>query len=234
MKTFFDLMQDAQQSALRAFGSGEFGLSADQQTKALQALMPAFWLGLKKNAADPFGVAAFWQQAAGGQYRSYFDNPLSAITPAGIADGNKLVETMFGSPEVARAVSLQVEAASGIAQDVVRRMMPVYANIVMGGLQRQAEGFENPFVKFMQTMAQQAQPAKAEAQKRPDLPFVTMMEAFLGKEPEKAPEPEEPITQEEVIDRLFDAGRSMQDSYWKSMERIFDQFGGEKKNKGES
>jgi hypothetical protein len=142
-----------------------------------------------------------------------------------MADGNKLVEAMFGSPEVSRAVALQVEAATGIAQDVVRRMMPVYANVMMGGLQRQTESFGNPFAKFMQDLTQ----PKAEPKKRPDLPFVAMMEAFLGKEPEKEPEPDAPMTQEEVIDRMFDAGRSMQDNYWKSMERIFDQFGGEKK-----
>lgn len=224
MKTFFDLIQDAQRNALGAFGSGDFGLTADQQAKALEAMTPAFWLGLRKNVADPFGVAAFWQQLAGGQYKAYFDNPLSAATPSGIAEGTKLIETMFGSPEMARTVALQVEAASGIAQDVVRRMMPVYANILMGSLQRQSEGIENPFLKFMQAMTPSA---KAET-KRPDLPFVAMMEAFLGKEPEKAAEPEGPVTQEEVIDRLFDAGRAMQNSYWASMERLFDQKGEKK------
>ncbi len=222
MKTFFDLMQDAQQNAMKAFGTSDlFGVPADQQARAFQAMMPAFWLGLKKNTADPFGVTAFWQQLASGQYGSYFDNPLLAATPNGLAEGTKLLESMFGSPEVSRAVALQVEAATGITQDVVRRMMPVYANIMMGGLQKQSESFGNPFLKMMQEMTQ----PKAEPKKRPDLPFVTMMEAFLGKEPEKAPEPEEPMTQEEVIDRLFDAGRAMQDNYWKSMERVFSQFG---------
>ena len=38
------------------------------------------------------------------------------------------------------------------------------------------------------------------------------------------------MTNEEVIDRLFDANRSMQDAYWKSMQRIFDQFSPEKKD----
>ncbi|MCX5512528.1 hypothetical protein C3941_04475 [Kaistia algarum] len=227
MTNFFDMMQDAQRNAMAALASSNFGLPADQQAKALEAMTPAFWLGLKKNTSDPFGVTAFWQQLAGGQYKSYFENPLSAVTPSGMADGNKLVEAMFGSPEVSRAVALQVEAATGIAQDVVRRMMPVYANVMMGGLQRQSESFGNPFTKFMQEMTQ----PKASAPKPADFPFVTMMEAFLGKEPEKAPEPkpDEPMSQEEVIDRMFDAGRSMQDNYWKSMERIFDQFGGGKK-----
>lgn len=225
MKTFYDLMREAQQSAFGAVMQKEFGLNAEQQAKAVEAMMPAFWLGMRKNAADPFGVAAFWQALASGPYRSYFDNPFAALTPKAIDDGNGMLERLFGSPEIARAVSLQVEAATGIAQDVVRRMMPVVANMMMGGLQRQAETVQNPFLRFMQDMTASSQPKPP---KQPDLPFVALMNAFLGKapEPEKPPEPEpdEPMTNEEVIDRLFDANRSMQDSYWKSIERIFDQF----------
>lgn len=224
MKTFYDLMQEAQQTAMSSLMAKEFGLSTDQQARAFEALMPAFWLGMRRNAADPFGVAQFWQSLGSGRHKSYFDNPFAAMTPSALAEGNGLLDKMFGSPEVSKAVALQVEAATGIAQDVVRRMMPVMANMMVGGMQRQTEGFENPFLRFMQDMTQ----PKPEPKKHPDLPFVALMESFLGKE--KEPEPA-PITNEEVIDRLFDASRSMQDSYWKSMERIFDQMSeGEKKD----
>ena len=237
MKTFFDMMREAQQSAFGAMMQKEFGLSAEQQAKAVEAMMPAFWLGLRKNAADPFGVAAFWQSVGTGPYRSYFDNPFAAMTPKAMDDGNGVLDKLFGSPDIARAVSLQVEAATGIAQDVVRRMMPVVANMMMGGLQRQSELAANPFLRFMQDFGQKdfGQPPREKPQaKTPDLPFVAMMNAFLGKpaEAEKEPEPEAdgPMTNEEVIDRLFYANRSMQDAYWKSMQRIFDQFSPEKKD----
>jgi hypothetical protein len=220
MKTFYDLMQEAQQNSMSSLMAKEFGLTADQQAKAFEALMPAFWLGMRRNAADPFGVAAFWQSLGGGQYKSYFDNPFSAMTPSALAQGNGVIEKMFGSPEVAKAVALQVEAATGITQDVVRRMMPVMANMMMGGLQRQTEGYENPFLRFMQDMGGAPKP-----QKRPDLPFVALMESFLGKAKEPEPEPG-PMSNEEVIDRLFDASRSMQENYRKSMEQIFEQFSG--------
>lgn len=229
MKTFYDLMLEAQQGAFAATMAKEFGLSSDQQAKAFEAMMPAFWLGMRRSAADPFGVAAFWQQVGAGQFKSYFDNPLAAMTPGARAEGDGIVERMFGSPEVAKAVALQVEATTGIAQDVVRRMMPVMANMMMGGLQRQTETYDNPFLAMMREMTGGARPKPA-AQKRPDLPFVTLMESFLGKE-EKKPEPEfGPMTNEEVIDRLFDAGKTMQDNYRKSMEMIFDRFSPAKKD----
>ncbi len=230
MKTFYDLMREAQQSPFGTAMQKEFGLSAEQQAKAVEAMMPAFWLGMRKNAADPFGVAAFWQALGSGPYQSYFENPFAAMSPRAVDDGNGMLDKLFGSPEISRAVSLQVEAATGITQDVVRRMMPVVANMMMGGLQRQTEQVQNPFLRFMQDMTQ---PAKPKVEKQPDLPFVVLMNAFLGKtaEPEKAPEPaaDAPASNEEVIDRLFDANRSMTDAYWKSMERIFDQFSPEKK-----
>jgi hypothetical protein len=214
MKTFFDLMREAQQNAMASPLAKEFGLSAEEQARAFAALAPAFWLGLRNSTADPFGVAAFWQQFAAGQYKPYFDNPFAAMTPKGQADGNRVLETLFGSPQIARAVALQVEAATGIAQDVVKRMMPVMANMMMGGLQRQAEEFENPFLRFFRDMTEGKKDRKAA-----EMPFAALMESFLGKEPE--PEPG-PMSQEEVIDRLFDAGRSLQASYWKSMQSLFD------------
>ncbi|BCP52452.1 hypothetical protein K32_10690 [Kaistia sp. 32K] len=225
MKTIYDLMLEAQQGAFASAMAKEFGLSFEQQSKAFEAMMPAFWQGMRRSAADPFGVAAFWQQVGSGQYRSYFDNPLAAMTPSARAEGDGMLERMFGSPEVAKAVALQVEASTGIAQDVVRRMMPVMANMMMGGVQRQTETYDNPFLAMMREMTGAASKPKPRPEKRPDLPFVTLMESFLGKEKEPEPEPG-PMTNEEVIDRLFDAGKSMQDSYRKSMELIFDRFAG--------
>ena len=103
---------------------------------------------------------------------------------------------------------------------------------MMGGLQRQSELAANPFLGFMQNFGQP--PREKPQAKTPDLPFVAMMNAFLGKpaeaEKEPEPEPDGQMPNEEVIDRLFDANRSMQDAYWKSMQRIFDQFSPEKKD----
>lgn len=223
MKTFYDLMLEAQQGAFAANMAKEFGLSSDQQSKAFEAMMPAFWLGMRRSAADPFGLAAFWQQVGGGQFQSYFDNPLAAMTPQARANGEGIVERMFGSPEVAKAVALQVEATTGIAQDIIRRMMPVMANMMMGGLQRQTETYDNPFLAMMREMTGGGAKPKPAAQQRPDLPFVTLMESFLGKEKQPEPEPG-PMSNEEVIDRLFDSGKSMQENYRRSMEMIFDRF----------
>ncbi|WP_029075852.1 DUF937 domain-containing protein [Kaistia adipata] len=220
MKTIYDVMLEAQKGAFAQAMTKEFGLSFDQQAKAFEAMMPAFWQGMRRSAADPFGVAAFWQQVGAGQYGAYFDNPLAALTPSARSEAEEMLEKLFGSPEIARAVALQVEAATGIAQDVVRRMMPVMANLMMGGVERQTERYDNPFLAMMREMTAQPKPRQ---EKRPDLPFVTLMESFLGKEREPEPEPG-PMTNEEVIDRLFDAGRGMQESYRKSMEQIFDRF----------
>jgi hypothetical protein len=217
MKTFYELMQDAQQNALQAM-TKEFGITPSQQASAFEAMMPAFWLGLRRNASDPFGVAAFWQQLATQNFRPYFENPFAALAPSAQKEGEAVLARLFGSPELARAVALQVEAATGVAQDVVKRMMPVMANMMMGGLQ-QAATDANPFLRFFEA----AKGTKKTDEARPDLPFVAMMETFLGKE--KKPEQDfGPMTSEEVIDRMFDAGRSMQDTYRKSMESLFEQF----------
>ena len=47
---------------------------------------------------------------------------------------------IFGSKEVSRAIAQQAELATGIAQDIYKRMMPVVASVLMGGLFNQAAG----------------------------------------------------------------------------------------------
>ncbi|MDA4632988.1 DUF937 domain-containing protein, partial [Escherichia coli] len=82
--------------------SRQFQLSQQQTIAAIEALMPAFSQGLQRNTADPMGVGAFIQSLSSGQHVNYFDNPQAAFNPAGIADGNAILNNLFGSKELSR------------------------------------------------------------------------------------------------------------------------------------
>ncbi|MBB5752161.1 DUF937 domain-containing protein [Prosthecomicrobium pneumaticum] len=223
MKTVYDWMRDAQEGALKAMSGERLGLSAGDATRAFEALMPAFWLGMRRSAADPFGYRAFWESLGAGRYLSYFDNPMAAFQASAFAEGEAALERLFGSKDLARAVARQAETMTGIGQDAIQRMMAGMANVMMGGLEkaRPAPTFGNPFLAWFDAM-------RPEGDRRPagggPTPFSRLMESWLGLPPEPEPEPEEPMSEEEVVDRLFDAGRSMQQSYVKSMETLFDRF----------
>jgi hypothetical protein len=126
---------DAMQTMAR-----QFGLSQQQAMSAVEALMPAFSVGLKRNAADPMGMGAFMQALGTGNHANYFDNVSKAFDPAGIQDGNGILGHLFGSKDVSRAVAQQAAAATGIGSEILKQMLPALASMVMGGLAKQTMG----------------------------------------------------------------------------------------------
>jgi hypothetical protein len=126
---------DAMQTMAR-----QFGLSQQQAMSAVEALMPAFSVGLKRNAADPMGMGAFMQALGTGNHANYFDNVSKAFDPAGIADGNGILGHLFGSKDVSRAVAQQAAAATGIGSEILKQMLPALASMIMGGLAKQTMG----------------------------------------------------------------------------------------------
>ena len=118
----------------------QFNLSQQQAQLAMEALMPAFSQGLKRNASDPYGVSAFLQALSTGQHARYYEDASRAFTPEGMAEGNGILGHLFGSKELSRAVAAQAAQATGIQQDILKQMLPALASMIMGGLFKQSTG----------------------------------------------------------------------------------------------
>ena len=116
----------------------QYNLSQQQAQLAMEALMPAFSQGLKRNASDPYGVAGFLQALSTGQHARYYEDASRAFSPEGMAEGNGILGHLFGSKELSRAVAAQAAQATGIGQQVLQQMLPVIASMVMGGLFKQS------------------------------------------------------------------------------------------------
>lgn len=144
MNPLFDMlnqMQKAQgQSSLAEQMAGQFGVQQAQAQKAIEALMPAFAQGFRRNVSSPQGFAEMMQALASGNHSRYMQNPMEAFSPAGMADGNAILGHLFGNKEVSRAVAKQAEAASGLSQTILKQMLPALAPMLMGGLFQQMMG----------------------------------------------------------------------------------------------
>jgi len=139
----FDIMSQAQGgNAFKALAR-QYGLSEDQAQSAVQAMMPAFATGLKRNTQAPDGMAGFLRALSGGQHADYFDDPGQAVSGSGIADGNAILGHLFGNKEVSRAVASQAQAATGIGESVLKQMLPAIAAMVMGGLSKQSRSSQS-------------------------------------------------------------------------------------------
>ncbi|MEO9612209.1 MAG: DUF937 domain-containing protein [Nitratireductor sp.] len=140
MLPLYDMIANAQNGQAMDLLARQFNLSQQQTQLALEALLPAFSQGLKRNAADPYGVGAFLSALSSGRHAPYFDDAANAFSAQGVADGNGILGHLFGSKELSRAVAAQAAEATGLGQDVLRQMLPVIAAMVMGGLFKQSTG----------------------------------------------------------------------------------------------
>jgi hypothetical protein len=112
--------------------------------------MPAFSLGLKYNAHDPYGFTRFLDALSSGRHAAYYDNPSEALGGGGIEEGNAILGHLFGSKELSRAIAAQAAQATGISQSIMKSMLPTLAPMIMGGLFKQlseaSTGAANPML----------------------------------------------------------------------------------------
>ena len=116
MLPLFDMLANAQNGNGMEALARQFGLSQQQTQSAIEALMPAFSQGLRRNASDPYGLGSFLQAMATGQHAKYFDDASRAFSSQGVDEGNGILGHLFGSKEVSRAVAAQAAQATGLGR----------------------------------------------------------------------------------------------------------------------
>ena len=118
----------------------ELGVDESQAANGADALMAAILGGLKKQAqAQPSGVeglGGLLGQLGGG---GLLDNVLSP-EPTDVNRGNDLLGQIFGSKDVSRTVAQNASAQSGLAPDLLKKMLPMVAMLVAGYMAKQGGG----------------------------------------------------------------------------------------------
>ena len=107
MLPLFDMISQAQGGRGMELLARQFNLSQQQAQLAVEALLPAFSQGLKRNAADPYGLGSFMTALASGNHAKYFEDATKAFSPQGVDEGNGILGHLFGSKELSRAVAAQ-------------------------------------------------------------------------------------------------------------------------------
>ena len=165
MTSLFDMLAQSQNGNGMEALARQFGLSQQQAQSAVEALLPAFSQGLRRNTADPYGLGAFMTAMASGQHAKYFEDATRAFSPQGVDEGNGILGHLFGSKDLSRAIASQAAQATGLSQQVLQQMLPAIASMVMGGLfkqttnQMQAAGGlsgGNPLGDIIEQMMRQA------------------------------------------------------------------------------
>lgn len=124
-------------SAVRQLGS-QLGLSESQTASALSALVPALSAGLRQNAQSSDGLSGLIAALSRGNHQRYVTDPSTLADTATVADGNGILGHILGSKDASRSVAAQASAKTGLGADVLKRMLPLVATLVMGAMSQRA------------------------------------------------------------------------------------------------
>jgi hypothetical protein len=134
MMNLFEIMQQAQGGNAMQNLSRQFGLSADQAQSAVEAVLPAFQMGLERQTQNAELFGNFVQQLASGQHAQFVDRDGDGIPDEAVPMGKDVLSQLFGAKAVSSAVTQQAAAMSGISSSIMKAMLPVIASMIMGGL----------------------------------------------------------------------------------------------------
>ena len=124
-------------AAVQQLGS-QVGLAPDQATAALSALIPALAGGFQRNIQSQGGLESLMAALSSGNHGQYIDNPTSLADQSAVTDGNGILGHLLGSKDVSREVASRAAAQTGLSADVLKRMLPLAATLVMGALSKQS------------------------------------------------------------------------------------------------
>ena len=235
--SLINLVYDAHDGNAMENLAKQFGMSLDNTERVVEAMLPAFSIGLKRNTANPLSLANFLSALQSGHHNRFFTDPMAAFSPMRRHEEDTILGHLLGSKQVSRAVADQVEAATGVTTSIVREMLPTVAAILMGGLAKEAPN--NPLTMPIEAFAEGF--ARGRPDPKPEPEDFGVLDAFnsffdgFGRgrdakadddvgdnvEPDDEQEEQPAATGEELFGSLFEAGLEIQRNHLKAINDIF-------------
>ena len=117
--------------------ANQFGLDSNQANSALAQLIPMLAGGVKKNVKKG-GLDSLISALNSGNHSQYIDNPSQLESTAAVSDGDAILGHLLGSKEVSREVAGHASQNTGIDSSILKKMLPIVATMVMGGMSKQS------------------------------------------------------------------------------------------------
>ncbi len=133
-----EIMQSAQGGQAISNIAKQFGLTQEQTESAINALLPAFSVGLQNQAQNMGSLSQIIGAMLGGQHTTTFDDPNSHLNQQTVSAGNDVLGQLFGPGQATTAIAQQVSKATGVNPGVLMAMMPIVASMLMSGMFKSA------------------------------------------------------------------------------------------------
>jgi len=117
--------------------ANQFGLDGNQTNSALAQLIPMLAGGVKKNVQKG-GLDSLISALNTGKHSQYLDDPSQLENSSTLSDGNAILGHLLGSKQVSRQVAGNAAQNTGIDSSILKKMLPIVATLVMGGMGKQS------------------------------------------------------------------------------------------------
>jgi len=116
--------------------AGNLGIGGGDMSKLVAAVGPALTRSLKKQTADPGGLAGLQSALKSGNHQQYIDDPASMLSDATRNDGNNILGHLLGSKDVSRNVAAHAAETAGLDAGMIKKALPMLASLAMGAMSK--------------------------------------------------------------------------------------------------
>ncbi len=111
-----------------------FGLPPEKAEAALEAVVPQLGRAMERNTLNRGGIADLVATLGTGRPERYLEPDAKLDDPKLQSLGDQYLAEILGSKDRSRAVAAKVQRQTGVSEDVVKKMLPVIATMVLGGV----------------------------------------------------------------------------------------------------
>ena len=135
-----NVLQSAQGGSAFANLASSFGINPSQTSIAVSTMLEELSRRVERNTLSRGGVAdmvALLDRPAAGRALS---DPQRLAAPVTIAAGDHVLDVLIGNKDTSRAIAQRAARASGLDETVLKKLLPVVASMMIGGLQKETLG----------------------------------------------------------------------------------------------
>ena len=131
--------------------ASQFQIRPDQAGSAISTLLPAIAGGLKEKLTSG-GGSALSNLISGGSLSKFADDPASLATPTAVAQGNSILNQIFGGADLTNLASTAAQKV-GIPSSVITAMLPIVTALLGGLLSKNIAGGQGNLTDILDSLA---------------------------------------------------------------------------------
>ena len=135
-----DIIEGAQSGEAMANLARQFGVPEGDVRAVAQAVLPQLSRGIERNTLSRAGLADLVRALGDGHHEAMLESSRSWQDPRTLDDGQAILVNILGSERQVAALSTHAAQAAGLSESVVKMLLPILAQMLMGAIARYAKG----------------------------------------------------------------------------------------------